>query len=106
MSLKWPAKDPDASLNYSVDWSRFLGDDTIVSVKWFIYDSDGTKTEVAAPQTVNGLTFTSQSATTTVATAVFSAGTVNTTYDISCQITFGTASLVSERKIKLPIREK
>jgi hypothetical protein len=38
MSYKWPDKDPDEMLDYSVDWSRFLGDDTISSVTWYIYD--------------------------------------------------------------------
>ena len=83
MSLKWPPKDPDEKLGYSVDWSRFLGADTISSVAWFITDADGTKVAVDAGNTVNGLKFV-----------------------ITCQITFGTDSLVSERKIQLPIREK
>ena len=29
MSYKWPDKDKDEILDYSVDWSRFLGDDSI-----------------------------------------------------------------------------
>jgi len=29
MAYKWPDKDPDEVVDYSVDWSRFLGDDTI-----------------------------------------------------------------------------
>jgi len=44
MSLKWPNKDPDETLDYSVDWSRFLGEATVVSVTWYVEDSDGTKT--------------------------------------------------------------
>jgi len=24
MSFRWPSKDPDETLDYSVDWSRFL----------------------------------------------------------------------------------
>lgn len=106
MSLKWPAKDPDTSLDYSIDWSRFLGSDTITSVEWFIYDSDGTKTAVSANDTVNSLTFVGQSKTSTISLAVFSGGTNNTIYDISCRITFGADSYTSERKVKLPIREK
>ena len=43
MSYKWPDKDKDEVLDYSIDWSRFLGDDTISGVTWFIDDSDGTK---------------------------------------------------------------
>lgn len=106
MSLRWPVKDPDASLNYSVDWSRFLGSDTINSVSWFINDADGTKTAVTPNDTVNGLTFQGQSNTSTIATALFSGGTNNTTYTVTCRINFGISSLISERKIKLPVREK
>ena len=106
MSLKWPAKDPDASLDYSVDWSRFLGSDTISSVQWYIDDANGVKTAVTASDTVNGLTFVSQSNTTTVALAVFSGGTNNTSYTVTCAITYGASNYVDERKIKLPIREK
>ena len=104
MSLKWPPKDPDEKLDYSVDWSRFLGEDTISSVSWFINDADGVKTTAQAVTTVNGLTFEGNSNSNTVALAVFSGGTNNTFYDVTCRITFGTSQLTSERKIKLPIR--
>jgi hypothetical protein len=106
VSLKWPPKDPDARLDYSVDWSRFLGSDTISAVAWFITDAAGVKTSVTSGATVNGLTFDGGSNSSTVALGIFSAGTNNTSYVVTCQITFGTDSLVSERKIKLPIREQ
>jgi hypothetical protein len=106
VSLKWPPKDPDARLDYSVDWSRFLGSDTISAVAWFINDADGVKTSVSATTTVNGLTFEGGSNSNTVALGIFSAGTNNLHYTVTCQITFGTDSLISERKIKLPIREQ
>ena len=44
MSYKWPDKDKDEILDYSIDWSRFLGDDTISGVSWFVDDNQGTKT--------------------------------------------------------------
>ena len=65
MSFKWPNKDPDETLDYSMDWSRFLGYDhvnssgtTINSNKWFIDDAEGVKTELASGSdtTVNSLT--------------------------------------------------
>ena len=40
MSLKWPNKDPDETLDYSIDWSRFLDDATISSFTWFVYDEN------------------------------------------------------------------
>jgi hypothetical protein len=106
MSLKWPAKDPDETLDYSIDWSRFLGSDTITSVVWKIEDTDGTYNTVSAPETVNGLTITAVSNTDTVATAQIAAGTVNTVHNVVCQITFGASSLIASRTIQLPIREK
>jgi len=106
VSLKWTPKDPSAKLDYSVDWSRFLGSDTISAVAWFVTSAAGVKTSVTSGATVNGLTFEGGSNSNTVALAIFSAGTNNTSYEVTCQITFGTDSLVSERKIKLPIREQ
>ena len=106
MSLKWPPKDPDETLDYSVDWSRFLGSDTISSVVWKIEDTDGTYNTISAPETVNGLTITAVSNTDTVATAQISDGTLNSTYNVVCQITFGASNLIATRTIRLSIREK
>ena len=36
MSFRWPSKDPDETLDYSVDWSRFLDTAKINSVIWFV----------------------------------------------------------------------
>lgn len=106
MALKWPFKDPDETLDYSVDWSRFLGDDTINSVTWYVEDSDGTKTEISTGETVNGLTLNGQSNTDTVATATWKDGTANTSYRVTCSINFGTSALVSERTIIFPCKER
>lgn len=106
MAYKWPFKDPDEQLNYSVDWSRFLGADTIQSVQWYINDSDGTKTAIDIAETVNTITLENKSNTDTVATAIFSGGTANTSYKVTCAITFGDSSLVAERKIILPVKER
>ena len=103
--MKWPFKDPDEILDYSVDWSRFLGGEIINSVQWYVYDSDGTKTAIMAGETVNGLTLGAQSSTNTVATARWDNGTLNTTYRVVCSITYATV-LVTERTIQLPIRNR
>ena len=55
MSYKWPDKDKDELLDYNIDWSRFLGADTISAVTWFIDDADGVKTAVSNAQVVDGL---------------------------------------------------
>ena len=36
MAYQWPFKDPAETLDYSVDWSRFLGSATIASVVWSV----------------------------------------------------------------------
>lgn len=44
MAFKFPDKDPDERLDYTVDWSRYLERDnvTIVSMAWKIEKADGT----------------------------------------------------------------
>lgn len=102
--MKWPSKDPDEILDYSIDWSRFLGTNTISSVVWYFYDSSDVKTLVAPNQTVNGLKSGAQIFTDTVATIILEAGTVNSTYKVTCAITFGN-NLVAERTVTLQVRE-
>lgn len=77
MALKFPDKDPDEKLDYTVDWSRYLGDLTISSVQWKITKSDGTLldwdigevfeddviTTGSASASVNGATSSSTSVT-------------------------------------------
>jgi hypothetical protein len=115
MSLRWPVKDPDEKLDYSVDWSRFLGDATIAGVEWYV------KTPVYNVKTLLGpnqdLTTASSSATTdsiaseaqtknnTVATIEIAGGVLNREYTFICRMTDSTNS-VAERSIKLAIREK
>lgn len=45
MAFKFPDKDPDEKLDYTVDWSRYLERDglTISSVLWKIQKSDGSE---------------------------------------------------------------
>ena len=117
MSFKWPNKDPDETLDYSMDWSRFLGydhsagaGDTIITNLWFIDDASGVKTTVSTTEntTVDGLTVIFggilRDSTNTVCTIRFSAGTLNKTYKITSQIT-DSGGLVSERVVKLRIKE-
>lgn len=106
MSLKWPNKDPDETLDYSIDWSRFLGNATIASFTWFVDDSDGTKTQLSnSGPLVNGIQLVSSSNTNTVVTAHLGSGTNNKLYKFTCQIT-DTNGLVVERSIRLRVRNK
>lgn len=105
MSYKWPDKDKDELLDYSIDWSRFLGTDTISGVAWFIDAADDTKTEVSATDVVNGLQFVQGTYTNTVATVRLGLGTNNVRYRITCKVTT-SGGLQYERSVFLRIKEK
>jgi hypothetical protein len=106
MSLKWPNKDPDEILDYSIDWSRFLGSATISSFTWFVDDADGVKTELTdSGPLVNGIQLVSSTSTNTVVTAYIGSGTNNKLYKFTCQIT-DTNGLVVERTVRLRVRNK
>jgi hypothetical protein len=105
MSYKWPDKDKDEIVDYSVDWSRFLGDDTISATVWYIKDAAGVNTLVENSGVVNGLQFVTGTIAGKVSTARFSLGTNNVRYTIMCRITTG-AGLQYERSIFLRVKEK
>ena len=105
MAYKWPEKDPDEQQDFSVDWSRFLGDNNLSSALFSVEDSDGTKVPVETAQTVDGLQFLVTTTSGNVATARFALGTNNKQYKVTCQITTGDG-LVFERSIFLKIKEK
>ena len=115
MSFRWPSKDPDEILDYSVDWSRFLDTATITGVIWFVQSSlYNTKTQLNAGQT---LTSASSNATTdsiqnvaqtntdTVATINIGGGQNNVEYTFTCRMTDNTGS-TAERTIKIRLKER
>lgn len=104
MSLKWPSKDPDEVLDYSLDWSRFLNaEETIASVSWFI-DVDGVKLDWPEGAVVNGIQNISTTKTDSIATIYLGMGTPNTTYKITCRIETST-SVITERVVRIKIRD-
>jgi hypothetical protein len=105
MSFKWANKDPDEILDYSVDWSRFLGTATISSVVWSVDNSSGVKTAITGGATLNGIQNVSQTNTSTVATINLGLGTLNEEYKFYCRMTDSTGS-IAERVIKLRIKEQ
>lgn len=115
MSFRWPSKDPDETLDYSVDWSRFLEGAVIDSVKWFVQSNlYNTKTEIQAGQTLttassnattDSVQNVSQTNTNTVATINIAGGQNNVEYTFSCQMTDNTGS-IAERTIKLRMKER
>lgn len=105
MSLKWPPKDKDETLDYSIDWSRALETgETIQSVSWFLLNSENEKVSFDIGETVDGLKNQTQTSTTTVATVYLQAGTDNKEYKIFCSITTNQGR-VKERAVKIRIRE-
>lgn len=115
MSFRWPNKDPDETLDYSVDWSRFLGSATIASAVWSVKTTSyTTKTTLDAGQDLNTasggastdtIQNTAQSNTSTVATINIAGGTNNEEYTFFCTMTDSTGS-IAERSIKLRVRER
>lgn len=104
MSFRWPNKDPDETLDYSVDWSRYLGTANITTASWFVDNASGVKTAIPQGSVVNGIQNVAQTATSKIATIHLGLGTNNIEYKFYCQIQDNTGS-VSERTIKLRVKE-
>jgi hypothetical protein len=105
VSFKWPNKDPDEVVDYSIDWSRYLDGATITSYAWFVDDASGTKTAFTASAIVNGIQNVGQSASGGVVTLHLGAGTNNTEYKFYSRITDSTGT-TAERVIKLRVKEQ
>jgi len=105
VSFKWPSKDPDETLDYSVDWSRWLSGATISSVTWYVDNNSGVKTLFPNGGVVNGIQNVTTTNTNTVASINLALGTLNKEYKFYCSITDSTGS-VGERVIKLSIKEQ
>ncbi len=105
MAYHWPPKDPDETLDYSIDWSRFLGSATITTATWYVNNASGVKTLFSTGLVVNGLQNVFQTATSQVATIHLGSGTLHEEYTITCSILDSTGS-VAERVVRLRIREQ
>jgi hypothetical protein len=105
MSFKWPSKDKDETLDYSIDWSRFLNGATISSITWFVDDAGGVATTITAGSTVNGIQNVAQTISGGVATINLGLGTDNYDYKFTCRMADSTGS-VAERVVRLKIKEQ
>lgn len=115
MAFKWPFKDPDETLDYNVDWSRFLGTATISSVTWSVTTpvyttettlaSGETLTTASASATTDSIQNVSHTNTNTVATINIGGGVVNREYTFFCTIIDSTGS-TAKRSIKLKVRDR
>ena len=83
-------KDPDATLDYKVDWSSWLIDDTITASLWIV-----------PPELNNEVdTFTDSSATIWL-----SGGSVGSSYEVVNRITTA-AGRIDDRTITIRMKEK
>lgn len=106
MSYKWPNKDSNETLDYSLDWSRWLrAGETITSSSWYIDDVDGVKTLFIAPNVVNGLQHFGATNSSTITTLTLAQGAANKQYKLYCSVTVNTG-LVAERSITINIKER
>lgn len=105
MALKWPDKDPDDQLDYSIDWTEKLEESTISSIVWKIYDADDVLQTWSAGEIVNGLQYVSSTNTDTVATLYLGSGTAFTTYKIVCRMTASDATII-EQEVRIRVVEK
>lgn len=89
MSAAW-VKDPDAILDYTVDWSAWLVDDTIATL-------------TVTPD--DGITIDSSSHTDTTATAIISGGTAGNSYSVRFHIVTAGAR-TDDRTIALFVEQR
>ena len=89
-------KDPDATLDYTIDWSEWLAEadnDTISASEWLTDNIDG------------GIEITSDSKTDTTATVWLAGGTIGERYKVTNRITT-VGSRIDDRSIKISVMEK
>jgi hypothetical protein len=83
-------KDPDAILDYAVDWSRWLAGDAIAASTWFV---------------PTGLTKATESNTATKATVWLSGGVAGQTYTVTNRITT-TGGRTEDRSFTIRVEER
>ena len=83
-------KDPDAILDYVLDWTDWLDSDTISSSAW---------------TSTTGITIDSDTNTTTTATVWLSGGATGSDYDVTNHIVT-SAGREDDRTITIKIRER
>lgn len=104
--MRWPNKDPNETLDYSLDWSRFLrSGETISSSLWFVVNTSGETVSFNTGETVDSLSNVTNSNNSSITTINLSGGTSNTFYKLVCRVTLNT-SFVAERSVSIYIKER
>jgi hypothetical protein len=83
-------KDPNSTLDYTINWSSWLTTDTISTVAWTV------ETDITQTATSN---------TTTTATIWLSGGEAGTEYTVTCRVTT-TAGRIDERSIAIRVAQR
>lgn len=93
MAIARFGKDPNATLDYTLDWSSWLTSPEIISnVSWIV---------------PGDLTTAASSYTNTTATIFLSGGTLGQTYTVVCRVTTdSTPARVADRSFELEIVEQ
>lgn len=85
-------KDPDAQLDYIIDWSSWLNGDSIVLSSWIV---------------PSGITLVDESFTNSNSTIWLSGGTIGQRYRVTNRITTNTSPpRIDDRSIIIAIRDK
>ena len=87
-------KDPDAILDYSIDWSNWLGNDTIDTSTWV---AESPLIIISASDVID--------ATNTITTVFVSGGVVNNKYNLTNHI-ITAGGREDDRTITIIIKEK
>jgi hypothetical protein len=82
-----PDKDPQATLDYTIDWAQWLAGDTIQTSSWIVQ---------------TGITLSASSNTTTTTTVWLSLGTAGQTYKVTNMITT-TAGRTTEQSFNVRV---
>ena len=93
MSLGTRAKDPDATVDYAIDWSAWLGSDTLLSSTWVVPSG---LTQPVSP---------AASFTSTVTTVWLTGGTLGQSYTVTNRITTA-AGRIDDRSFDLRVEER
>lgn len=88
--LKWPDKDPNEKLDYQIDWSERLSDDTIATSTWII---------------PTGLVLEVSSNTDTTTVVWLSGGVLSKNYKITNRITT-VAGRIMDQSVFLTIANR
>jgi diaminopimelate epimerase len=90
MAQQYFVKDPNAVLDYKIDWTTWLSTDTIATATWTV---------------PAGITQASATNTTTAATIWLSGGTAGTTYEVVCRVVT-SGGRTDDRTIGIRVEDK